>query len=106
MIKTGIVSYWSFVLVFMCLLQVKVCAEALSNSNLDLKKQLFSQGLTTFLALFSLNKYLDGHHNYSFLSNTIITSSREVMSGLIGIVPLALGWATFLFAVFSSYHRF
>ena len=62
-------------------------------------------GVATFLMFFSLNKYLTQQDSIAFLPSTIITSSKAVFEGLVGIMPLFVGMGIFCVGAFYTSHN-
>jgi len=59
-------------------------------------------GLPTLLYWISLNGYFLYSHEYDKVPITMINSSRTVLQGFIGILPLCLGVAVFVNTQFYS----
>lgn len=67
---------------------------------------IYQLGFSTLLMWWSLNKYLRFTKDYSYLPNTFIQSANSVFFGLIGVLPLIIGFCTFTSVMLYTNFRF
>jgi hypothetical protein len=104
MIKADLASVWQIVLILNSILHVDLSVEILSKRNSSLEDLQIYLGIATLFSWVSLNDYLMYYKDYAFLPRTIFHSSLAVANGLVGVMPLFIGFAiltnTYLYKCF------
>ena len=106
LLKSHLLSYWTFVIIISDLLHIQVAFSMLSNKNTNLEEAQIYLGLATLMSYFSLNSYLMHHEQISYIPNTIIKSTGSVFAGFLGILPVAIGVGVISTTYLGTYFRF
>ena len=104
--RKKIESSWSLVLILTNLIHVEVAFNNQGSSNSELNSNTKYLGIGALLAWISLNAYLRYSTDYAYLPNTIVSSTSNVLNGLIGIFPFAFGIAILASSIMYEQFRF
>jgi len=91
--KELLLNYWSFVIIFANIITLNLALSVISNIDNETEQVARSKGFALMLYWLAMNKYWVYFPMFSHLPNTVEGSAYVVFTGVVGTLPVVIGWS-------------